>query len=147
MLYSKKMFFIFFLFKLIFDYARHILKLDYICITVNPKHKLTYDFLLFQDLGELKTYHQVNGAPAIGKFLDLNTVEEECKKQHKEGLYKMFFSHNTDPTKFSGKIILTPEDLRYFFVEKTDIFKEASPFQLEYIKKCYSTYNFSEIIR
>ncbi|RKY95795.1 MAG: hypothetical protein DRQ06_02920 [Candidatus Hydrothermota bacterium] len=147
MLHSKKMFFIFSLFKLIFDYVYNILHLDYICITINPKHKLTYDFLLFKDLGELKTYSSVNNAPAIGKFLDLNNVKEECKKTGKEGLYRMFFSSKNEPTKFSPKLILSAEDLRYFFVEKTDIFKKATPFQLEYIKKCYPTYDFSQILK
>ena len=147
MLNSKKMLFIFFLFKLIFDYVYNLLHLDYICISINPKHKLTYDFLLFKDLGELKTYSSVNNAPAIGKYLDLNNVEEECKKAGKEGLYKMFFSSPSEPTKFSPKLILSAEELRYFFVEKTDIFKKATSHQLEYIKKCYPTYDFSQILK
>lgn len=146
MLHSKKLFFILFLFKLIFDYAKDYLKLDFICICINPKHRLIYDFLLFKDLGDLKTYHNANGAPAIAKHLDLNSVEEECKRKNEEGLYRMFFLRETDPVKFSQKIMFTFQDLKYFFVEKADIFKTASPAQIEYIKRCYPTYDFSKII-
>ncbi len=136
MLQSKKMFFIFFLFKLIFDYAKNILNLDNICITINPKHNLTYDFLLFKNMGGLKTYSDANGAPAIAKFLDLNSVETA----------RMFFWRKADPEKFSGKFIFSHQDLKYFFTEKTDIFKNASPFQLDCLKRCYPAYDFSTII-
>ncbi len=146
MLNAKKMFLIFNLFKLIFDYARNVLKLDMMCITINPKHKLTYDFLLFKDLGGLKTYKSVNDAPAIAKYLDLHTVEEECRKENKTGLYKMFFSRTISGEQLSNKARLTPDDLKYFFMNKTKIFLHSSPQQLEYIKKCYPQYNFDEII-
>jgi hypothetical protein len=147
MLNSKKMFFIFNLFKLIFDYARQQLKLDCICITVNPKHALTYDFLLFKDLGGLKTYEAVNGAAAIGKFLDLTTAEQECALRRKEGLQQMFLQRKTPPEKFSQKVILSQQDLKYFFVERTSLFKNASPEQLDYLRKCYPEYDFSQILK
>lgn len=137
MLNSKKMFFIFYLFKIIFDYARDILKADCICITVNPKHSLTYEFLLFKDLGGLKTYNNANAAPAIAKYLDLNSVEEDCRIGNKEGLYKMFIKDTTSPDRFHGKLFFTEKDLNYFFMDRTDIFKNATAFQLEYIKNCY----------
>ena len=147
MLNTKKLFFVFSLFKLIFDYVREIIKLDLICITINPKHKLTYDFLLFKDFGGLKTYLDANGAPAIAKCLDLNSVEEECERTHKKGLYKMFLAQKTEPDKFSKKIIFSPEDLKYFFSEKSNTFRTANSQQLEYIKKCYPAYDFSEILK
>ncbi len=145
MLQSKKMFFIFFLFKLIFDYVKFILELDNICITINPKHNLTYDFLLFKTIGELKPYADANGAPAIAKFLDLNSIENECREKKKEGVYKMFFRRKTDPEKFSGKYEFSLQDLKYFFMEKTEIFKQASPSQIEHIKNSYPAYDFSQI--
>ncbi|MCK4810083.1 MAG: hypothetical protein KAS99_04010 [Candidatus Omnitrophica bacterium] len=146
MLQSKKMFFIFFLFKLIFDYAKNILNLDNICITINPKHNLTYDFLLFKNMGGLKTYCDANGAPAIAKSLDLNSIEKECQEKKKEGIARMFFRRKTDPEKFSGKFMFSLQDLKYFFTEKTDIFKNATPFQLDCLKRCYPAYDFSTII-
>jgi len=146
MLNAKKMFFIFFLFKLILDYCKEVMDLDYLCITINPKHKMTYDLLFFKDLGGLKTYHFANEAPAIAKYLDLHTIEDNCKNNDKTGLFKMFFSGNTDPEKFKGKFAFTPDDLRYFFIERTGMLKKASPEQLTYLKQCYPCFDFSKII-
>jgi hypothetical protein len=137
MLNSRKLFFVFFLFKLIFDYAKDLLKLDIICITINPRHKLTYDFLMFKDLGGLKTYGSVNGAPAVAQYLEINSIEEECKKTNKQGMTKMFFTSRTESDKLYPKFNFSPEDLKYFFTEKTDIFKTASKSQLAYLKTCY----------
>ncbi len=145
MLNSKKMFFIFFLFKLVYDYARNYLNLDYLCITINPKHKLTYDFLMFKDFGGLKTYPGANDAPAIGKYVDVKSVRDECRRQKNAGLERMFFSRSTDPIQFSNKITLSDGDLEYFFVKKTDIFKNASPTELAYIKTCYPNFDFSKL--
>lgn len=146
MLNAKKLLFIFSLFKVIFDYAAQILRLDYICISINPKHKLTYDFLLFKDLGELKTYNHANGAPAVAKCLNLKTAPEECKRKESEGLYQMFMAKNTPPEKFSQKISFSAEDLKYFFADKSDVLENASKAQLNYLKKCYPACNFSKII-
>lgn len=146
MLNSKKLFFVFFLFKLVFDYARDILKLDYLCITINPKHQLTYDFLLFRNLGELKSYEHANGAPAIAKYLDLHSVEQECNDKRKIGIQKMFFKRKSKDEQFSNKIILTEEDLKYFFIDKTNIFKEIPIQNLDAIKKSYPGYDFSRIL-
>ncbi|MFC1753801.1 hypothetical protein ACFL96_10480 [Thermoproteota archaeon] len=143
---AKKLFFVFFLFKVIFDYAWHVLDLDYMCITINPKHYLTYEFLLFKDFGGLKTYDGVRGAPAIGKFLDIKGAEEECKQLHREGLYKMFFSNTTPSEKFDKKITLNQNDLKYFFVQKSQTFKNASQQELKEIKSHYPSYDFSKII-
>lgn len=146
MLNAKKLFFVFFLFKAMFDYIRDILKFDYICITVNPKHGLTYDFLLFKDFGGLKTYPGVEGAPAIAKALEVNTAEQECKRLNRIGLHKMFFLKKTEKEKFDNRVQFTAEDLRYFFVEKSDVFKTATAEQMQYIKQCYPDYDFSKIL-
>ncbi|OPX30415.1 MAG: hypothetical protein B1H08_01800 [Candidatus Omnitrophica bacterium 4484_171] len=143
---SKKMFFIFYLFKLIFDYADNFLALDFICITIHPKHKLVYDFLSFKDLGNLKVYSQVNGAPAIAMYCDLRSAKGKQEKQKREDLYKMFYRERTPDDKFMHKFVLTPADLRYFFAEKTDILRTIDPKDLEYIKTCYPNYDFSKII-
>ncbi len=146
MLNSKKLFFIVYLLKVIFDYVMEYLKYDCICITINPNHKLTYDFLLFKDLGELKVSNHLNSVPVIGKYLDLSTVEKECKNNNKEGLYRMFLQKNAGFDKFRKKFEFTMDDLQFFFVERTDIFRKASMFQLDYIMQCYPTYNFLKIM-
>jgi hypothetical protein len=146
MLNSKKLFLVFFLFKHILDYTKEFLKLDFICITINPKHKITYDFLLFKDMGELKMYDEVNNAPAIAKYINLNTVENESKKYDRRERYSMFIQKKTNPEKFLNKYQFTYQDLKYFFVEKTDIFKDASPYQIAYLQKCYPEYDINDMI-
>ena len=147
MLNAKKLFFIFNLFKIIFDYARELAKLDYICITINPKHNLTYEYILFKDLGGLKEYDTVNNAPAIAKYLDLKSSKEECQKLNKPGLYQMFFVRRTHPQNFARKAVLSPADLKYFFQDKTDTFKKTANIQMAYIKSCYPAYDFSQIMQ
>lgn len=46
--------------------------IEYLCISINPKHEFFYELLGFSELGGLKHYPAVN-APAIGKIL---AVEE-----------------------------------------------------------------------
>lgn len=147
MLNAKKLFFIFNLFKIIFDYARDIANLDHICITINPKHNLTYEYILFKDLGGLKQYDTVNNAPAVAKYLDLKSSKEECQKLNKPGLYQMFFVRQTNSENFVRKAFLSPADLKYFFVDKTDIFKRAASIQIAHLKSYYPAYDFSKIMQ
>jgi len=142
MLNAKKMFLIFILFKLILDYAKDHLHADYMVITINPKHRLTYECLQFTDLGPIKHYDKVKGAPGLGKVLEVKTAHKKLQK----GRYKMFFSGKTDPVQFSHRKFLTLEDIKYFFSKKTDLLLKASSDQLNFIKECYPSYNFSEII-
>ncbi|VAX35407.1 hypothetical protein MNBD_UNCLBAC01-831 [hydrothermal vent metagenome] len=145
MLNAKKMFFIFFLFKRIFDYAKNYLKLDYIFISVTPKHGLTYDYLHFTDIGPVKSYASINGTSGVGKCLKISSAEKDIQKE-KSGLHKMFFSKKTDPEKFENKTILSLQDIKDIFIDKTNILPQATEEQLNYIKQCYPTYDFSEII-
>jgi len=147
MLNAKKMFLIFFLFKHIFDYIRTQEDMDYLCITVNPKHAGTYDALFFQDIGSLKYYDKVNGAPAVAKYLDIADANRRCEIAGCRGLQKMFFAGDpVPPEKFSGKFNFTEADLRYFFADQRNCFKGASPDEISYLKQCYSRYDFSGII-
>ena len=146
MLNSKKLFLVFSLFKHIFDYTREYIKPDYICLTINPRHKLTYDFLRCKDLGGVKSYRGVNEAPAVAKYVDLNSIEKEYKTEDMKGLYKMFFQRKTELAKFVDKYTYSFQDLKYFFVEKTDILKSACSSQIEYLAKCYPFYDFSELL-
>jgi len=146
MLNAKKMFFVFFLFKHIFEYVRNYLHLDYIFITINPKHRLTYEYLQFTDVGPIQYYDKVNGAPGLGKCLKVQSAEENLQKSKQKGLYKMFFAGKIDSAKFSQKMCLSIKDIKYFFSENTNLLLKASSDELKYIKECYPSYNFSEII-
>jgi hypothetical protein len=146
MLNAKKMFLVFYLFKHMLDYIREYLHLDYICIAINPKHKTTYESLFFKDLGGLKNYDKVNGAPAVAKALNVHTVEQECAKSRKNNTYKLFFSGKTDPERFADKIALSLEDIEYFYLQKKNILDHVTDQQMAYLEKCYPQYDLTQVI-
>jgi hypothetical protein len=59
------------LFDHILTYVKYSLKADYICIAIHPKYAKTYEALNFQPLAGFKAYRELNGAPAIAKYLDV----------------------------------------------------------------------------
>ena len=144
MLSAKKMFLVFYLFKHLFNYVKDIIKLDYICIAVNPKHATMYNYLYFEDMGELKDYDKVNGAPAMGKCLDVHSVEQKSKDGTSSNIFKMFFTEKSQPEIFLNKFKFNMEDILYFFNLQTDILKGFSEEKLRYIQECYSDYDFSD---
>ncbi len=146
LLNAKKMFLVFYLFKCMLDYIREFLHLDYICIAINPKHKGTYESLFFKDLGGLKNYDKVNGAPAVAKALNVHTVEQECSKSEKNNTYKLFFAGQTPPEKFEGKVKLSLEDIEYFYAQKKTILNELSSEKMQHIEECYPDYDLSGIL-
>ena len=133
-------------FKILLDYVKNVLDLDYMCITINPKYNATFDLILFKDMGGLKSYREVNGAPAIAKYLNVHGVKAGFSAPEKKTLYKIFVDNKTSIDKFTGKINFAPYDLKYFFLEKTDIFKTAPTDHLQYIKDRYSSHDLTEII-
>jgi len=144
---AKKMFLIFFLFKHVFDYAVQEEALDYICITVNPKHSAIYDSLLFKNLDDqVKYYGKVNGAPAIAKVLNLSTIEQESALSKRHNMHKMFFSGRTDPRRFDEKFRFGIDDIKYFFVDQVNAFENASKDEVRYIMDAYPEYDLSGII-
>jgi len=146
LLNAKKMFLVYYLFKHILDFARDYLELDYICIAINPKHKMTYENLFFEDLGGLKSYDKVNGAPALGKFLNLKTAQDKCSEMKRASIYQLFFSSETDKSGFSGKLALSLDDMKYFFIKKYEILSKVPLETIEYIEECYPQYDFSRIM-
>ncbi|MFH1771804.1 MAG: hypothetical protein ABH872_03215 [Candidatus Omnitrophota bacterium] len=132
----NKLMFVFKLFKLVFDYASNVSKIDELCIAVNPKHQYLYKFLYFEPMGKLKYYGSVNKAPALAFHLTLDKKLREKGKSRK-ALYNLFFAKKSDLTVFKNKYTLSKSGLKYFFEEKSDIFKKATKKQLSYIHNCY----------
>jgi len=67
------------LFKLVFHYSIYK-NIDYICISINPKHDLFYKSLGFEDIGGLKYYPSVNNAPALAKAIRIDELKTKNKK-------------------------------------------------------------------
>ncbi len=128
------------LMKLVFDYATLSLKSTDLCITVNPHHdKFYHEYLLFTPLGGLRAYPSVSGNPAIARRLDLVRVEEEC--QGRPVLLHRFFEDRTPLDVFENRYHLTDADLRYFFMERTQIFSESPAYVLSRLREYYPDFD------
>jgi hypothetical protein len=124
------------LMKRIFDYATLVLKANHLCITLNPRHETYYRrFLLFQPLGGLKTYPSVRNNPALALRLDLDGVREACEGN--ERLLRHFFVDRTSVEKLRRNYAMTPDDIAYFFVERTDTLRHTPPEQVAYVRRLY----------
>jgi len=139
-----KLIFIFRLFKLVMDHALSVDGVTDFCIAINPKQQHLYKFLGFEQIGPLKYYGSVNQAPALAFRLKLEGLSERMKARG--GVHKIFFGKSTDPELFKGKYMMKPEDLKYFFVKKSDLFKKATRDQMKVIRACYPKAKFDKNI-
>lgn len=130
----NKFIFIFKLFNLLFHYATYKDGLQDFCIAFNPRHQYLYRYIGFKQIGKLKYYGSYH-SPAIAMRLDL--VNFKKVSANKQGLYKVFFGSMLDERTFKNKYKLKPKDLEYFFVKKSNFFKDASEKEVAYIKSCY----------
>jgi hypothetical protein len=132
------------LMKLVFDYTTLSLKATDLCITVNPHHdKFYHEYLLFTPLGGLRAYPSVSGNPAIARRLDLLHVEEEC--QGRPMLLRRFYEDRTPLSLFEQRYQMTGDDLRYFFMERTQIFQESPPYMLNRLKSYYPDFKWDRL--
>jgi hypothetical protein len=136
--------------KIMYLYASQSLKLDDLVITVNPKHRHFYtDVLLFEMIGDVKSYKSVNDNPAVLLRLDLNIAREAFRSiyanqpDHKN-LYHFFSVQQHEwirlPAKSSPVNVWTEELMYYFFHQKTDLFRVAAQETLNLLKKQHISY-------
>jgi hypothetical protein len=141
--------------KMMYLYASQYLKLDDLVITVNPKHRHFYvNILLFEAIGAIKSYSNVNNNPAILLKFDLNVAEErfynvyQNQPEHKN-LYHFFCTQLHEcihlPTKLAPVNVWTEELIDYFFYQKTDLFKVADRETLNLIKAQHLSYYASRL--
>jgi len=124
------------LMKLVFDYASLVVKADDLCIAVNPRHEEFYRrFLLFDDLDGLRTYPSVRNNPAVGLRLEVSQARQRCEGN--ELLMRTFFQRRTPAEVFLQRYRMTQDDLRYFFVELTSLFRKAPARAIEVLKAHY----------
>lgn len=119
-------------------YAAEVANLSELCITINPRHAPFYrKAFCFRDIGGLKQYGKVNGAPAVALGLDLDIVgmlmsELYAGRPVANEVYTFLFN----PRKFElvlGRLVRdlegTPprvEHLLYFFA-RHEAWAKASP--------------------
>lgn len=127
------------LMKRVFDYSTLVLKANDLCITINPRHEAYYQrFLLFQQLGGLKSYPSVRNNPALAERLDLDHVREACEGNDR--LLSQFFTDRTPMATLHKRYMMTAEDMQRFFVELTDTFRGAPADKINYLKQLHPDY-------
>lgn len=137
------------MFNTIFSYAR-CQKIDMLCVKVHPKHADSYERLLFKDFGDTRDNPLVKNMPVTGKILDISEVTNFCLNQEQTNTFpcNLFFNSSVSKTldkEVSAKYIFTPQDLRYFFIDKQPIFKNLSLTQRDYLKSLYPETEYSAI--
>lgn len=145
------------LFKVAYAYAKYA-KVDDICIAVNPKHTRFYEtILLAEPIGGLRSFPSVKDAPAILERIELRNADGRFEEAYGMeefdcDLYTFFFTANKGIESEWGKAFpvgglrMSPEDLRYFFLEKTSILSKTNIEKLSYVKKIYPDYDFGKIL-
>ncbi len=138
----------------------HLFKLAYLAawrldgctdfvITVNPRHEKYYRrLLLFEPIGETRSYESVNGAPAVPLRLDLVKAEERYRQAFgdRSGRANLhaFFVNAEEPAILGWlrreRAPMTERDLRYFFAEKSDVFARVALAERLYLQECYLAY-------
>jgi len=113
------------LMKRVFDYAHQVLGADDLCIAVNPRHSRFYEqFLLFEALGEPKTYPRMRGNPAVARRMRMDKARDLA--ENNEFLLKHFFGEETPRSFFQDRYRPTADDVRYFLIERTETWKRLN---------------------
>ncbi|MFZ6645804.1 N-acyl amino acid synthase FeeM domain-containing protein [Undibacterium sp. TJN25] len=125
------------LMKFMYDYCTTFFDTRHLVIAVNPNHIEMYESLLFfkrLTAQPVKNYDFVNGAPAVGAWLDLKYIPGIMKKHYgsrppNRNLYEYFIRlkmpNITLPQRryyTTNDPVLTPELLDHFFNQRTKVF-------------------------
>jgi hypothetical protein len=134
--------------KFILSYCKRYMELDSLVCTINPRHRLFYrHIILFEQISEQKTYRSVKNTPAIGLRFSMTDAEERYRKAYEgyppeRNLYEFFFKQDNPsvmelPDDEHFTTVWNRELLRYFFEERTDLFKTAEKKTVALIQSLY----------
>ena len=124
------------LMKRVYDYALHVLDADDICIAVHPRHRPFYErSLLFRSFGPVREYPSVNGNESVAMRVDLNTIRE--RSRHRTDLQEHFFRSRTPLPELLKHYVMGPADLHYFFLQRSNLFKNLTGPQLARLQELY----------
>jgi hypothetical protein len=125
-------------------YSAKVARLSDLCIAVNPHHAMLYrNVFHFQDVGPVKPYQKVNGAPAVALRLNLDVARamiRELKEGHPQvgAVYGFMFGDEicravvAKLTAELERATFSREHFEYFFRRHFALL-EATPADREYI--------------
>jgi hypothetical protein len=143
----EKLIFMFTIFRMAIQYGQYHADVDDACIVTNPDPK-SKEFKHFplDILGDIKHYGfdemHINPKPAIAKRINFRILRPAMNNplalcQLKNLMFRIALGKKIPDAVFQQKLELTPKDLHYFFVEKSDILKNLKPQELEYVLSSY----------
>ncbi|MCB1959833.1 MAG: hypothetical protein KDE68_04805 [Rhodocyclaceae bacterium] len=149
------------LLKYMYEYATLYFDTHHLVIAVNPRHIGFYESILcFKRLSQhtVSHYDFVNGAPAVGAHLDLNTAAEAFRRRYdrqppEKNLYRYFtrvslpnlqwpikrFYTTTDP-------VMTPELIDHFFNQRTAAFATLRLRELMLLHSIYDLPAYKQVL-
>jgi hypothetical protein len=139
------------LFRIGYITARYLEGCTDLVITVNPHHEKYYRRLMrFERLGEPRAYGSVRGAVAVPMRLDLLGAEDTYRrtaalKPAARSFYGYFLDEAQRPALLAWlrreRRSMSEADLRYFFVERTELLRAMTAEQRMYLQGCYLHYD------
>ncbi|MCS6861287.1 MAG: hypothetical protein NZT92_13305, partial [Abditibacteriales bacterium] len=129
-----------------------------LCVMISPEHAGFFEeVLLFERLADERVINARTNDTVVAYRLNIEPEHfHACWQQaynmaeFDTNLYVFFFTWDYDGfhqrSSPARRIIMTPQMLHYFFVEKTDVFKNATPEQMRFVQACYPFYNFRKIM-
>ncbi len=150
------------LFRFVYQYAKDYFGTHEFVIAVNPSMVDLYKaFMCFEDLESTsKAYDFVNGAPAVGLYLDFEAVKNKWIKVFNtrpkpRNFYKYWTTAPSDarnqmPQRLyfsSGDPILTPDILEKFFIKKANISSKLSLVDIQLLMNTYPFPEFENIFK
>lgn len=130
----EKMRCLFHLFKMTFDYARHTMKATDLIIHVNPKHRLLYEFLAFEEIGPVRYYANIQNKPAILMRMDVAKAIREHSTPQSRGSH---FVMNCLPAELLQKRFVWTADQIRPLVKDDWMWKFIGPAAQAHLLSCY----------
>jgi hypothetical protein len=141
-------------FKLAYLTARPLEACTDFVVAVIPRHVPYYRrLLMFEPLGEAKSYKSLNGLQTVPLRLDLLKAEERYRAKFgglpgHRNLYR-FFINEEEPATLDWlrqeRRPMSAAEFRHFFMEQTGIYHEAAPEDRLYLQSCYLAYDLDSV--
>jgi hypothetical protein len=122
-------------------YAIHA-GLDDLCIGISPEHAPFFqEVYLFEPLGDVRSYSSAKEDYVVAVRLDLPTLEQRIRDAYADAdadadLYRFVFVYR-QPDNPTPQPVMTPELMRYFFVEKTNVLPSADVATINVLQNFY----------
>lgn len=150
------------LFRFVYQYAKHYFGTHEFVIAVNPSTVDMYlSFMLFERLSSRsKSYDFVQGAPAVGLYLNFDTCENRWKKVFADkpmnkNFYKYWTEIPTDDRNVlpvrtyhtSTDVIMTPKLLKDFYLNKAGLAKKLGFENILELMNAYPFVEFQKLLK